>query len=133
LKFFLLDKTYDVVLALGLLYHLKNPLGFLEAINMYSQHLLLSTRIVRNTPDGIFIGNRQMAYLVQSDECNNDATNFWMFTPEGLKLALKRTGWEPKKIKYLGCVDGSSNASDADKDERAFIYCTKRSKTELAV
>jgi 2-polyprenyl-3-methyl-5-hydroxy-6-metoxy-1,4-benzoquinol methylase len=124
-KYFEINKSYDIVLALGLLYHLKNPMGFLESLGEISKQIVLSTRVIRETPDKIPIGQSQLAYLVASDELNNDPTNYWLFTPEGLKLALKRTGWQLKNIIHKGCTDGSSNPRDAEKDERAFLFCVR--------
>jgi 2-polyprenyl-3-methyl-5-hydroxy-6-metoxy-1,4-benzoquinol methylase len=125
-RYFSLDKSYDIVFALGLFYHLKNPMNFLETLSKFSNHLFLSTRVIRQTVDGLNIANSQVAYLVRSDESNNDATNYWMFTPTSLDLILARTGWIIKGIKYLGCIDGSSNPSESDKDERAFLYCERK-------
>ena len=123
--YFDLDRDYDIVFALGLFYHLRNPMGFLDVISRHSKRLFLSTRVIRQTPDGINISDSQLAYLVKANESNNDATNYWMFTPSGLNLTLERTGWKVVNIKYVGCTDGTSNPSDPNKDERVFVYCEK--------
>jgi len=39
--------AYDVVLFLGILYHLRNPFYVLEELARRTTHLLLSTRIAR--------------------------------------------------------------------------------------
>ena len=100
-------------------------MGFLYAISNFSKRLFLSTKVIRETSDGLKIEADQLAYLVQVTESNNDNTNYWMFTPVGLRLILERTGWYIKKIKYTGCTDGTSNPSDPCRNERAFLYCEK--------
>ncbi len=60
-----------------------------------------------------------LAYLVNPDETNADATNFWIFSEEGLRRILRRSGW---KIRGL-VTTGDTHLSDpvrGDRDERAF-------------
>jgi len=112
---------YGMILMLGILYHLKNPFFVLERFARHSNYLMLSTRIARFTPDKTPIQQQAVAYLLTPDECNNDATNYWIFSETGLKRILNRAGWEI--LDYYSVGDQkSSNPGDPDKDERAFIF-----------
>lgn len=81
---------FNLCLALGILYHLKNPFAFLENIRRCSWHLLLSTAVV--LPAGQ--GPLPAAFLVGETDENADPTNFWLLTPQCLERLLQRTGWE---------------------------------------
>jgi 2-polyprenyl-3-methyl-5-hydroxy-6-metoxy-1,4-benzoquinol methylase len=113
------DERYDLVLFLGILYHLKNPYYILEALSRIAKHLVLSTRVAQFTPDGTSISRSSLAYLLAPDESNNDATNYWIFSNEGLKRLLDRSGWEILEIMNVGDTK-KSNPRDQDHDERAF-------------
>lgn len=112
---------YGLILMLGILYHLKNPFFVLERFARHSNYLMLSTRIARRAMDKTPIREQPLAYLLAPDECNNDASNYWIFSEAGLKRILERSGWEI--LDYLSVGDQkSSNPADQDKDERAFIF-----------
>jgi tRNA (mo5U34)-methyltransferase len=122
---FTLEKTYGLVLFLGILYHLKNPFYALETLARHSRFCLLSTRIAAVTPLGTPIQNESLAYLLEQDEANRDCTNFWIFSEVGLRRLAERTGWEVKGFHTRGCLQGS-NPRDGDRDERA--YCLLESR-----
>lgn len=120
------DVTYGLVFFLGILYHLKNPYFALETLARRSRHLLLSTRIARLTPDKkTRLKDYSVAYLLDRDECNNDSTNYWIFSEGGLRRILDRTGWEVRDLLLLGNTTDSDPAS-REGDERAF--CLLRSR-----
>jgi hypothetical protein len=104
----------------GGLYHLKNPFRVLENLASLAQYCLLSTRVARHSPDGrTAFDHLPVAYLVDPSECNNDATNYWVFSTAGLTRILSRSGWE-----LLAKINTGSQASDPvnqERDERAFI------------
>lgn len=116
---------YRLVLFLGILYHLKNPFFVLERLSWHSDAIILSTRIAKRfkqlpkTP----VDSAPCAYLVDPRECNNDATNFWIFSDSGLKRILERTGWRIEQYITVGDTE-ASNPSDNEHDERAFLYAT---------
>ena len=111
---------YGLILMLGILYHLKNPYYVLERFARHSDYLILSTRIARFAMDRTPLRDVPLAYLLAPDECNNDASNFWIFSEAGLRRILERTGWRILDFYTVG--DGvSSNPADADRDERAFL------------
>lgn len=128
---------YELAFFLGILYHLKNPFLALETLSSQARYAFISTRVTRfnatpqNAPTGEF--NRQrvdlasvpVAYLVGPDECNNDATNFWMFTNAGLRRLLDRAGWDILDFANFGNTEDSDPATAAG-DERAFCFLRSR-------
>jgi hypothetical protein len=147
-QFTLPQAEYGLVFFLGILYHLKNPYYALEMLARRSRHLALSTRVAQfakpitppPTPPGVRemisrlvdppsdltrIGGLPVAYLVDERECNDDPTNFWIFTHEGLKRILNRCGWDVLDYMAVGNTTRSDPATQAG-DERAF--CLARSR-----
>jgi len=118
-KFITPDEKYDLVFFLGILYHLKNPYYILEALSKISKHMILSTRVARFTPDGTPVSNSSLAYLLDADESNNDATNYWIFSDTGLRRIVDRCGWEMLEMITVGDTV-ASNPCDQEHDERAF-------------
>jgi len=116
---------FDFAFFLGILYHLKNPYYILDLLSRHARFCFLSTRVTRFTPDGVDIRNSPVAYLVDADELNLDATNFWIFSEAGLKRLLRRTGWEVCSYGTTGDTQ-KSNPNTAQNDERA--YCLLRSR-----
>ena len=119
--------SYDLVIFLGILYHLKNPFYVLERLSEVSRYLLISTRIARHFRDGTpDASDIPAAYLLSPHESNNDATNFWVFTEAGLRRLAARAGWDIVSLKTIGDTT-HSNPQDNDRDERAFgILKSKR-------
>jgi tRNA (mo5U34)-methyltransferase len=119
------NERYDLVFLLGILYHLKNPYYMLEALCRISKHLILSTRVARFSPDGSYISKLLVAYLLGSDESNNDATNFWIFSEVGLRRLFDRCGWTILEMTTVGDTF-ASNPRDPTHDERAFALLKSR-------
>jgi tRNA (mo5U34)-methyltransferase len=125
-QFPLSDEKYDAILLLGTLYHLKNPFLILERLARMTRYCFVSTRIARQTADGQPLSRYPIAYLLGAQECNNDDTNFWIFSEEGLKRLIDRTGWSVLSYLTIGDTTNSTPA-DPDRDERAF--CLLQSNT----
>jgi 2-polyprenyl-3-methyl-5-hydroxy-6-metoxy-1,4-benzoquinol methylase len=124
-QFTLSGEKYDAIFLLGILYHLKNPFFVLEKLATVARYCVLSTRIARQTDNGQQILQAPIAYLLGPKECNNDSTNFWIFSDEGLKRLINRTGW--RLLSYLSVgATANSTPSDPERDERAF--CLLRSE-----
>jgi tRNA (mo5U34)-methyltransferase len=119
-QFDLPSKKYDVIFLLGTLYHLKNPFLVLEKLAQITRYCFASTRIARQTTDGHLLAPYPVAYLLGPQECNNDYTNYWIFTDEGLKRLIDRTGWSLLSQVNIGDTTNSTPA-DQDRDERAFV------------
>jgi tRNA (mo5U34)-methyltransferase len=118
-------EKYGLTLLLGILYHLKNPFYVLETLAGHTRFCLLGTRVARVTPKGAAIQNEPLAYLVDDQETNADATNFWIFSEEGLRRILHRSGWTVREFFTEGCKDGSDPVR-GDRDERAFCLIESR-------
>jgi tRNA (mo5U34)-methyltransferase len=70
---------FDVVLFLGVLYHLRHPLLALDRLASVTKSLL----IVETVVDMVGIG-RAAAAFYQGRELNNDPTNWWAPNPEAV-------------------------------------------------
>jgi tRNA (mo5U34)-methyltransferase len=119
-----LTGRYGAALFLGTLYHLKNPFYALETLAKHARFCFLSTRVARLTADRTVRLDAPVAYLLDAEECNADATNYWIFSPAGLRLLARRAGWQV-------CAEVSSGASDSDPitaqgDERMFLLLQSR-------
>jgi tRNA (mo5U34)-methyltransferase len=124
-QFSLAGQHYDAVFFLGTLYHLKNPFFLLESLGRITKYCFVSTRIAKQTADGQPLSPYPVAYLLGPQECNNDDTNFWIFSDQGLKRLVDRTGWNLLSYVTIGDT-ASSTPADPEKDERAFCLLEKR-------
>ena len=126
--FALARPDYALALFLGTLYHLKNPFYALEALAARADWCLLSTRVAQVTAGGqTRIEDEPVAYLLGAREANNDPTNFWIFSPAGLRRLLERAGWVVVGNIRQGCST-DSNPVDAAADERAFVLARSRTR-----
>ena len=120
---------YGLIFFLGILYHLKNPYGVLESLAKVTGHCLVSTRIAKFSGDrSTVIRGESLAYLLAPQECNNDPTNFWIFSEQGLRRILDRTGWDVLDYISVGAT-GKSDPATAAGDERAFVLVRSRWRT----
>jgi tRNA (mo5U34)-methyltransferase len=124
-KTFELRQKYDFAFFLNILYHLQNPFLALSELRNHVSTCILATRIAKYTPDNILIKDNPVAYLLDDYESNNDPTNYWVFSLEGIHRLIKRTGWKIIKEITVGESDNST-PSDNDKDER--YWCLLRRK-----
>lgn len=81
--------TFDVVLFLGVLYHLRHPLLALERIASVTADLLILETVV----DMVGLG-RPAAAFYPGRELNNDPTNWWAPNAEGVAALLRAAGFE---------------------------------------
>lgn len=127
-QFSLPREHYDVAFFLGILYHLKNPFYVLESLARRVDRCFLSTKVAKFAkPGGLRIEPVPVAYLLDADEANNDATNYWVFTDAGLRRLLHRTGWDVLDYMTAGNTTTSDPGSAAG-DERAFCYLRSRAR-----
>ena len=120
-QFRLPRERYGLVFFLGILYHLQNPYYALRTLAGHADHCLLSTRVARFAgPLRTWIEELPVAYLVAPEETNNDASNYWMFTPTGLERIVVRAGWTVLARYSAGDVVDSDPTSP-EHDERAFM------------
>jgi tRNA (mo5U34)-methyltransferase len=119
--------NYSLAIMLGVLYHLKNPYLALETLARSSRHLYMSTRIASLTPDRTLnFAALPMAYLVDDRELNDDPTNFWIFSGEGLKRIVRRSGWNILKYVTLGGSVSTADPVTSQGDVRAFLLAESR-------
>ena len=117
---------YGIALFLGILYHLKNPYYVMEKLAQHARYCFVSTRVARYTTDRqLELAQAPLAYLLAPDECNNDATNYWIFSVPGLQRLFQRSGWDIVEFATVGDVNGS-NPSEPNHDERAFALLKSR-------
>jgi tRNA (mo5U34)-methyltransferase len=113
-------REYGLVLFLGTLYHLKNPFAVLERLSAHARYCFLSTRVAGWSPDrSVELGRVPVAYLLAPAECNNDATNYWVFSPPGLLRLAERCGWRVLASLRTGAQD--SDPATSAGDERQFL------------
>jgi tRNA (mo5U34)-methyltransferase len=124
-QFHLPRQRYGLVVFLGILYHLKNPYFAMEAIAKTAKYCVMSTRVAKFAPDGTRIAHLPVSYLLDPDESNNDATNYWIFSEQGLRRLVGRAGFDVEAWSTVGCTD-SSEPAKADRDERAFVLLRSR-------
>lgn len=121
------SSNYGMAMLLGVLYHLKNPFLVLETLARNSRWLYMSTRIAAATPDRrLRFGAYPMAYLVDDRELNDDPTNFWIFSEEGLKRLARRAGWKEVGYFTLGKSVADADPVSEEGDVRAFILAESR-------
>ena len=121
-------RDYGLVLFLGTLYHLKNPFAVLEQLAHHARYCFLSTRVAGWSPDrSVELGRVPVAYLLGAGECNQDSTNYWVFSPPGLLRLAERCGWRVLASMRTGAHD-SDPASTAG-DEREFLLLESARRT----
>lgn len=123
------EQNYGLIFFLGILYHLKNPLGVLEDLAAAADHMLLSTRTFERSPGGVSMPDEPVAYLLGADELNADPTNFWIFSRAGLERALSRAGWEVLDWATFGAA---ADASPTGSDQRTFLLARSRRRHPVA-
>lgn len=121
--FFQLRGNYNLAVALGILYHLRNPFSFLISLAQSCERLLLSTRIAK-VMGGQLVKDVPVAYLLDKREANQDPTCYWIFSETGLIRLLRRAGWIVLDKRSVGYQEESTPV-DNDRDERMFIYARR--------
>src|SRR5687767_5576080 len=93
-QFQLPHESYDAVIFFGVLYHLRNPFYVLEELAKRAKYCLLSTRIARRFPDGGKMPKDvALAYLLEEQELNQDESNYFIFSEQGLRVLIARSYW----------------------------------------
>jgi SAM-dependent methyltransferase len=118
--------SYDLVICLGVLYHLRNPFYVLEELARHTTHCLMSTRVARRFPNGTATpAGVSLAYLLSENELNQDDSNYFIFNEAGLRVMIERSHWDLLDFVSLGDTS-LSDPVRLDRDERAF--CLMRSR-----
>jgi tRNA (mo5U34)-methyltransferase len=85
--------TFDVVLFLGVLYHLRHPLLAIERIAAVTRGTLILETVV----DLVGLGRPAMAFY-PGRELNADPTNWWGPNPEAVAGMLHTAGFDDVRI-----------------------------------
>jgi tRNA (mo5U34)-methyltransferase len=85
--------TFDVVLMLGVLYHLRDPLLALERLAGLTNELL----VVETLVDSVW-APRPVAAFYPGSEMNGDATNWWGPNPAAVVGMLRASGFREAEI-----------------------------------
>jgi SAM-dependent methyltransferase len=120
-QFSLGDSAFGLTFLLGTLYHLKNPYYVLETLAKHSRYCLLSTRIAAVTPKKTRMEKEPLAYLLDDRETNDDASNYWIFSPTALLRLAKRSGWTVL-AHVITDSKRRANPVDPDADSRMFLF-----------
>ena len=85
--------TFDVVLMLGILYHMKHPMLALEKVRSVTQERLIMSTFV----DMTWWPKPAMAFY-EGSEANRDPTNWWGPNPAAVVGMLRAVGFERVEI-----------------------------------
>ena len=93
---------FDVVLCLGILYHMKDPFGLLRRLSKMTKELLiLETHTDMNGPYAYTAINIPLMAFYPKDELNKDATNWWGPNICCCSHMLEAAGFKEIDIKFL--------------------------------
>jgi tRNA (mo5U34)-methyltransferase len=85
--------TFDLVLFIGVLYHMRHPLLALERVfSVTDHHLILQTQV------DLSVLNRPALAFYQGAELNNDSTNWCGPNPAAVVAILRTVGFQEIKI-----------------------------------
>ena len=102
------EGSYDLMVLLGVLYHLRNPFHALEQMARHGTRCLLSTRVAARLPGGKALPKETAwAYLLDENEIAGDDSNYFVFSDAALRLLLKRTHWRVLDYRNTGATGNS--------------------------
>lgn len=127
--------TFDLVLFLGVLYHLRHPFLALERVSSVVKDRL----IVETVVDMVGFGRAAMAFY-PSRELNNDPTNWWAPNVPAMCGMLESLGFDevrtPTRLPHAGYraaravyhrLRGSNALASAFRQDRAVFHARKKS------
>lgn len=117
---FKLDGQFDLGVATGIAYHLRNPALLYITLAQHCQYLITNTKVM-DVFKGRDVSEESIAYFAERRELNNDPTNWWVFTPLSYKRLLKRTGW-----KVLTTFHAGADTGDLEKRNKRFWALCER-------
>src|SRR5262245_56397540 len=87
--------TFDVVLFLGVLYHMRDPVGALErAASMTGGLLVVETEV------GMLLNRQPAAAFYPGDELAGDHTNWWAPNPAAVVGMLRAVGFRDVEVAW---------------------------------
>jgi tRNA (mo5U34)-methyltransferase len=131
--------TFDLVLFLGVLYHLRHPLLAIEKIAAVTRGTLILETVV----DLVGLGRPAMAFYPDR-ELNADPTNWWGPNQEAVVGMLKSAGFDDVRVVtptpgplYRGAraawhrLRGRNRLIPAFRQDRAVFHARKRASREV--
>jgi tRNA (mo5U34)-methyltransferase len=131
--------TFDLVLFLGVLYHLRHPLLAIEKIAAVTRGTLILETVV----DLVGLGRPAMAFYPDR-ELNADPTNWWGPNQEAVVGMLKSAGFDDVRVVtptpgplYRGAraawhrLRGRNRLIPAFRQDRAVFHARKRASREI--
>jgi tRNA (mo5U34)-methyltransferase len=85
--------TFDLVFFLGVLYHVKDPLGAMERVASVARG-----RLIMETHVDLIGGHRPMAAFYPGDELRGDSSNWWGPNPPAVLAMLKAVGFTRAEV-----------------------------------
>jgi tRNA (mo5U34)-methyltransferase len=88
--------SFDVVLYLGVLYHVRHPLLALErlaAVTRGAAYIETQAELFRGS------GSRAMCRFIEGDELNHDPSNWWTFNEAALLSMCRAAGFERAEMR----------------------------------
>lgn len=83
------DAYFDIVLFMGVLYHMKNPLSVFDELKKVTKHAL-----VLETVQDAMQAERPMMVFYPGKELSNDASNWWGPNTQCVYHLLKQAGFK---------------------------------------
>ena len=106
---------FDLVLFLGVLYHLRNPLLALDRIRAVCRgRLVLETEVYPEPGE-------PMARFHPGDSLKGDATNYWTPNLEGLRAMLETANFEVPELDLISDRRAAALALPGDDQEAAYF------------
>lgn len=87
--------TFDVVLYLGVLYHLQDPIGALRRLRTLTRGRALIETASLTVPGN---EDRALWQFIEGTELNGDPTNWWVPTVEGALAACRAAGFSEVSV-----------------------------------
>jgi tRNA (mo5U34)-methyltransferase len=85
--------TFDLVLFLGVLYHMRHPLLALEHVfSVTKDHLILETHV------DLMWCDRPAMVFYPGDECSEEPTNWWGPNPLAVEAMLRDVGFKTVEV-----------------------------------
>ena len=98
--------TFDLVLFLGVLYHVKDPIGAIERVASVTAD---GGQLILETEVDLMLLRRPAAALYPTTELKDDPTNWWGLNPAAVCSLLKAVGfarvevaWAPSLARRVG-------------------------------
>jgi len=101
-----LNRKFDVILFLGVYYHMLNPFLALEKLlSICNKFIFMEGEVLRS--------KRSICYFLESGEIGGDTSNTFVFSPTFLKNFATKIGF--KKVEFMGYVSDQGTIITSDK------------------